>query len=798
MKVPFRIKLTVFLTALTLLCYEVTLIRVYAIIQWQNFFSAIISMAMLGFGISGSLLFILKKRANFNSKKWIMVCLILYPATLFLGFIISCKIPFNPFLLGHDSIEIIYLLISLICIVIPFTFGASIFGVLIQNYNIHKLYSLNLIGSGIGAISVFISQFFLHPFNALALITCIAFLTAIIYSSYFRKKVLIIVTSLSMLAIYMVIISFDALNLKRVSEFKPISQTLSTKNAKVLHERHSPFGLIQVVEADGLRSFSGLSIISTTEVPLQKRIYFDGDGSSAVIPYIGDFEQVKFLADMTSAVPFNIKNITSTLILGSGGGEGILRSLYFNSKDIDAIEINPAIVKLMKNELLDFSGGIYLHPNVNIIETDIRSYINNTSKEYSLIDLSLSDSFSSTASGVNALTESYLYTIESLEGMYKKLSLNGLISITSWTVDPPRDNIKLLATAIKALKNLGISNPEKHIIAIRSLQTLTMLISKKPLTEGEIDKAKKFSKKNLFDMVFYPGIKEGESNRYIRLASPFYYYSAIKLLSDRNSDYIKEHTFNIKPATDDSPYFYNFFKFKTLKHIKKYNANWIPVTDWGYLIIIILLLFAATLSSIGILLPIKLVTSQPVSKAVFLYFSLIGLGYFFIQIALIQRSILYVGNPIYSASSIISGLLIFSGIGSYFSDKIKKKQNMVLLSTLSIGITLLLHLLLYNIFIKVTGNWHITGKISIMLLSISPLGFMMGIPFPRGLSIIKSEHSQLLPWAWGINGFFSVISILITSILTILLGYRIVLILACILYILAGFISKKLYLIRKY
>lgn len=793
MKAPLRIKLIVILTSVTLLCYEVTLIRVYAIIQWQNFFSTIISMAMLGFGISGSLLFILKKKANLNTSKLTMLCLTLYPVTLFLGFVISCKIPFNPFLLGHDSIEILYLLITLICIIVPFIFGASIFGILIQDFNIHKLYSLNLIGSGLGAITVIITQFLLHPFISLVLITYIAFLTAIIYSSFFGKEVLIKITILSILSAASVAISFNLLDLEKVSEFKPISQTLSTKNAKILYERFSPFGLTQVVEADGLRSFSGLSIISSAEVPLQKRIYFDGDGSSSVIPFNGDFNQVSFLADMTSALTFNIREITSTLILGSGGGEGILRSLYFNSISIDAVEINPVVVKLMKNELSNFSGGIYLHPSVNIIEDDIRSYLSNTTKRYSLIDLSFNDSFSSAASGVNALTESYLYTVESFERTYDKLTKDGLLSITRWTVDPPRDNIKLIATAIKALRNRGINTPERHLAAIRSLQTLTLLISKNPFTSEEIDRIKKFSKKNLFDVVFYPGIKSDEPNLYVRLESPFYYNSAIKLLSDRNSKYIKEHTFNIEPATDNRPYFYNFFKLKTLKHIRSYNANWIPVTDWGYLIIVLLLIFAVILSTIGILLPVKLSSSHPINKDVILYFSFIALGYFFIQIALIQKSILYVGNPIYSASSIISGLLIFSGIGSHFSDKVKNKRNMILYSTLSIGAALLLYLFLYNLFAEVTGNWHISGKIALMLLSLSPLGFLMGIPFPRGLSIIKNKQPHLLPWAWGINGFFSVISILITSILSILLGFKAVLTLACLLYLMAGITSKRLH-----
>lgn len=792
MKIPFRVKLTVFFTACTLLCYEVSLLRIYAILQWQNFFSIIISLAMLGFGISGSFLFIAKKRVEKASSKWILLCLILYPTLLFLGFIISSKLPFNPFLVGYESIELLYLLVSFICILIPFIFGASVFGILIQKYNIHRLYAVNLIGSGAGALVIVLIQFLIHPFHSLTLITGVALLIAIIYSSFFRKLVFIGILLFCLLFFVFVFISFDFFNLKRVSDFKPVSQALSTKNAQLLYEKYSPYGLIQVVEAEGLRSFPGLSIICPVEVPKQKRIYFDGSGSSSVIPYNKDLNSYDFLKYMTSALPYSISDISSVLIPGSGGGVSIARALSFNCKDIDALEINPIIVSLMKNEIAEFSGYIYSHPNVDVIESDIRSYINNTSKKYSLIELSFSDSYTSASSGINALNESYIYTIESFSNMYERLTPNGLISISRWTVDPPRDNIKLLATAIKSLRELGISYPGDNLIAIRSLQTFTLLISKKAISQQQIIKAKEFSNRNLFDLVYYPGIKDDEANRYIQLASPYYYNATNKLLSKNYDDFIKSHTFNIKPATDNNPYFYNFFKLKTLEHVRKYGIKWIPITDWGYLLVLFLLIFVLVISILGILLPIKLSTKEPANGKVILYFSFLGLSYFFIEIVLIQRSILYVGNPIYSASTIISGLLIFSGIGSYVSGKLSKTKNLIFFSTILIVLSLILHLFLYNFITNITSQFYTAGKIFLMLIIILPLGFFMGIPFPRGLEIIKIKHTKILPWAWGINGFFSVISILTTSIISIIFGFNAVLILASIIYLSAGLLSRRL------
>ncbi len=413
-----RNQLIVFLTSCTMLCYEITLVRVYALLQWQDFYATIISMAMLGIGVSGSLLYILRKRIDANPERWTLISLILYPLTLFSGFIITCKLPFIPFLLGHEPFQIVYLLVALICMIVPFGCGATVFGILMQRYTISKLYFQNLSGAGTGALIIIGVLYFLHPFHALVLLSGVAFTTAVIYSSIFSKKTVIAVASGVLILQSFFVFTFAVFDLKKISEYKELSQTLSMKNAAILYEKYSPLGTIQVAKADGLRNFTGMSMIAPAVVPQQYALFFDGEGMIPITPYSNDTASIRFLAYTTSAIPYVLsKSTDSVLVIGGGGGEGILRALYFASKNIDVQESNPQVIRLMENELADFSGNIYSHTAVQSIQSDPRAYIGTTSKTYHLIEIPLSNTASSASTGVHSLDESYLYTQESIENM---------------------------------------------------------------------------------------------------------------------------------------------------------------------------------------------------------------------------------------------------------------------------------------------------------------------------------------------------------------------------------------------
>jgi spermidine synthase len=795
------IKLTVFIISLTILSYEIILTRIFSITQWHNLSSLIISMAMLGFGASGSLILMLKKKIDKNLNSVSLILLFVYPVSIIFCFIISSKIPFNPFEIAINNEQIFYFIAYFFLAGLPFLFGASIIGIMLLKFETSKIYFSNLIGAGTGAFLIIFGLHYFHPFDILIIIVLLSFSATVIFSANFNKIYSCSVILLSLFFTAFFYFSFDLFELKNISEYKSLSRTLTLPNSKIIEEKFSPLGLVQVVQADGLRSTPGLSLLSPYEVPVQKAIFFDGGSMSAITPYSGDDSQIKYLDYLPSSLAYHLLGSSKkndVLIVGTGGGEGLLKAKLNKFKNITGVEIDKNVISLMKNQFAQFSGNIYNMPGIKIINEEARGYITKCDKKFDLIEISMIDAYNSAASGSYALNETYLYTRESIKEFLLHLKDDGILSISRWIITPPKDNLKILNICVDALKKTGVREAAEHIVFIRNIQAATLIISKSPLRTEEIAKAKEFCKTRLFDLIYYNKIKESEINKYVKLKYPVYYNFSKELLEKNNKKYIIDaYDFNIESASDNKPYFYNFFKLKTLNYIFKNGLKKVPVTEWGYLLLIIILIPVLIISFLFIILPLFFIGKLEKAKRnlnfnIISYFALIGLAYFFIEMPLIQKLILFLSHPAYSLSVIISGLLIFSGIGCYFSDKIFTPEKRILYSTILISFFTILNLIFSNYIFACFYTYSDPIRIMVTLVLLLPVGFFMGIPFPQGIKKVKLINKELVPWVWGINGFFSVISIITATIFAIIFGFQVVFITATGFYLLAGFISLKM------
>lgn len=792
---PKFVSACVFLISLAFISYEIILVRVSAIIHWQNLSSLIISLALLGFGTSGTFLAIFFEKIKRAYAKNFFVLLLLFPLTLAGGFVIYCKIPLNAFEIGIDPRQIIYFILSFTVITFPFFFCAGIIGLALQRYPINKIYFFNLAGSGAGAVLIiFLSRFF-HPFDILTIILAIAAIAVMFFSLNFRKKIFWFVVGLSFIFVTIFYLSFDLLKLKKLSEYKPLSRTLLLPGSKIIAERYSPLGLVQAIKADGLRYSEDLSLLSTSQVPEQMALFFDGDSMSPVLPFNGKLAQFSYIDYTPSALAYALlpaDNNKSMLVIGAGGGFAILKGLYGNFKHIHALEINPDIISLMNNELKDYSGNIYGNPKVTVFEKDHRAHLTNLKDHYSLIDISLNDSFSGSSSGVYALNENYLYTVDSFLLLFNALRENGILCITRWNTTPPREDIKIINLAVNTLKNSGVTDPARHLFIIRSMRTLVVLLSKSAFTEKQIQQGRIFAQKRAFDLVYHYNILPAETNKFIRLPYPIYYQATVSFLSNSPAEFEDSYPFDITLSTDNRPYFYNFFKWKSLPYFVGEKS--LPFTEWGSFILILFFIPTLILSFILIVMPLLFSNIRPnkITLLTFLYFSLIGIGFFFVEMPLIQKFILFLHHPVYSISVTISGLLIFSGIGSFFSDRVFDKKNRIFKASLCLILILILYQMKLSTIFSVFSDYSFVSKVIITMFLFFPLGFFMGFFFPQGLSAVKNYDEKTLPWAWSINGFFSVISVMSANILSLWMGFHIVLYTALVCYLFAGILSLKL------
>lgn len=698
--------------------------------------------------------------------------------------------------------QIVYLLCYCIVIGLPFLFGAFIIGLSLFQNRSSIIYGFNLLGSGLGTLAVIITLYLWHPFTLIKIVSIISILPLLFYANYKKLNQRLITICFIISYSFLILFYFNVDIKDSISEYKPISKVLLLPNSKIETSKYSPLSITQTVSAKGLRTVAGLSLTCPHVVPEQKMIFFDGSSSTPITPYSHDTSSIKYLDYTPSSLPYHLLKESEReklLIIGVGGGEGILKGILYSFKNIEGVEIDKSVIKYMTDTYNDYSGNIYNLSNVKIHSNEARGFIKASKNKYDLIDISMIDAYNNASSGIYAMNETYLYTTDAISDFYNRLSDNGILAISRWIDIPPKNGIKMINTCISALKNMGIKKVEDHIVFIRSIQSATFLIFKSPVSEIQLRKTKEFCNSRYFDIIYQKNITAKEVNKFIKLSEPAYFNAARTLISSNKIKKTISAPFNLTPATDNQPYFYNFFNYNTLKHIISNGAQTVPVVDWGYLILIILLIPISISALIFIIIPLFLM--PPKEKLLLreiILFTLLGLGFFFIEMPLIQKFILFLSHPVFSISIIIATLLIFSGIGSFYSNTFFKGSSGVLYISLVIsGYLLFLHLLFNNLLLNLCYlPFLIKGVLAVIV--VAPLAFLMGIPFPKTIEMVKKTNADHFPWLWGINGFSSVISIIVASILAIEFGFNFVLLIASFCYLGVGIITFSLYNYFKY
>lgn len=795
---------SVSLVSAAAIAYEIALMRLFAIIQWHHFAYMMISLALLGYGISGTLVAVFRNTLSRHVPRLYLLCLVMFSLGSVACFLLAQSIPFNAEALFWEQSQFLKLLIIYLLLCLPFLFVAAAICLLFIRYpsKISRIYSMDLIGAGCGGILVILLLTVAMPLQVLMLIGLIA-LTAVALAVFelYGKTTALQVFSLLLAAIFiMVTTGYSRLKL---SEYKDLSQQLRIQGTQLLEEHSSPLGFLSVVENQRvpLRHTPGLSLNNKLEPLPQIGIFTDGANMSAVtrFPYADPgneahtLQSLAYLDQTTSALAYHFKPVERLLVLGAGGGSDILQGLFHQVESIDAVEINRQLIELMQDRFADFNGHLFQRDNVTIHQADIRDFITLSKAHFELIQLSLMDSFIASTTGLYALNESYLYTLEALSQYLQRLSPGGYLSISRWIKTPPRDGLKLLATAVAALDEAGFQDAAKRMVFIRSWQTSTLVIKQGVFGATEIDVLKRFCRERSFDIAWYPGITPAEVNYYNRFQLPYFYRAAVALLGDEADSFMRNYKYNLSPATDDKPFFHQFFKWSSLPEMLRLkDRGGLPLLETGYLVLLGTLLQAAAASLLLIIVPLRFIrheeNHQPLAKSrtrLFLFFFSIGLAFLFIEIAFMHKLVLFLHHPVYSITIVLSAFMIFAGIGSAWCQKLMQSYSRKrILKPAVIGIVslaVIYNLVLSQIFSLLT-EYSLLLKVFATLVLIAPLAVCMGMPFPLALSSISSHSPAYVPWAWGVNGCASVISAVLATLLAIHLGFSLVVVIAGVLY----------------
>lgn len=793
--------LTIALLSATALGYEILLMRLFSIIQWHHFAYMIISLALLGYGASGTFLAFVQARLLNHYPLALLINLALFGLTAMPSFLVAQQIPFNPEEILWNWREAVRLMFVYLLLSLPFFFAANAIALTFSKFNklITRVYAFDLFGAGVGSLGVILILYVIPPLGALSLVSALgmACIAVAAWELQLSKRLWIGAAVLLSMAIAVWPEPPSGLVL---SPYKDLSQTLRVSGARVIAERFSPMATLQVVENDRvpLRYAPGMSLNAGSSPPAQLGLFSDGGSMGSITRDSGDPQAVDFLDQLTSALPYHLQHAHRVLVLGAGGGMDVLQALYQDSAEIHAVELNPQVIGLVSKDYAEFSGGLYSKPGVQLHTAEGRGFVSARDTHYDLIQIALQHSSGASSAGLYSLSESYLYTTEALQTYLGHLSSGGYLAISRWIKLPPRDTLKLFVTAIEALRVAGVEEPGKRLILIRGWQTSTLLVKNGEFTADEIRAMRDFSQQRAFDVAWYHGMSADEPNRFNIFREPYLYQAAQALLGPHRQSFMEQYKFNLQPATDDQPYFHNFFKWSTLKEILELRGQGgMPLLEAGYPVLVATLAQALLASSLLILLPLVFLKRREQSSdssgisqlRVVSYFFAIGLAFLFIEIAFIQKFMLFLHHPLFTASVVLASFLVFAGLGSNWSKRYSMQNSYgqgVKWAVAGILLTSTAYLLLLDTLFAWMVAWPTIARAAVSIVLIGPLAFFMGMPFPLALTSLRTAAGTLIPLAWAVNGCASVLSAVLATLLAIHFGFTLVVLLALLLYILAA------------
>ncbi|MGH8495693.1 MAG: SAM-dependent methyltransferase [Gammaproteobacteria bacterium] len=781
------------------LAYEILLMRLFSIIQWHHFAYMILSLALLGFGASGTALSLFGRGLGRRYAASFAINAALFGAASVVCFALAQRVPFNPEEMLWVPRQMLLLSAVYTLLAIPFFFVANAVGLTLMRARerVGKAYAADLIGAGLGSLGVVLLLFAAFPDTALRMIGALGALAAALACVELRWHPRAGPLIGVLLGVCLVL-SPPGWVEPRLSPYKAMSQALEVSGARVIGQRSSPLGVLSVVESPRvpLRHAPGLSLNAMTEPPPQLGVFTDGDAMTAITARPDSRDEqasLEFLDYMTSALPYHLAQPETVLILGAGGGMDVLQALSADADNVDAVELNPQLIDLVRHEHADFAGELYDAPGVRVHAAEGRGFAASTGDRYDLIQIAALGSFAASSAGLYALSESYLYTVEAFDLYLGRLAKGGYLAVSRWIKLPPRDTLKLLATAAEVLRARD-ANPERQIILIRGWQTSTLLIKNGVVTAREIAALKEFCGARSFDTAWYPGMPASEANRFNRLASPYFYDAAKSLLGSDGSTFFEAYKFDVRPATDDQPYFSNFFKWSTVPEIYALRGQGgRALLEGGYLVLIATLVQALVAAFVLIVLPLFFAGGlrnrpEPVSRwRALVYFGTIGLAFLFLEIVFIQKLILLLHDPVYAAAVVLSTFLVFAGLGSAWAGRrTARSRRNVVFAALLIALLCIADLLAIRFAAAHLAALPDAFRIGIAVAAIAPLAFCMGQPFPLGLAQLARDAPAFVPWAWAINGSASVVSAVLATLLAIHLGLSFVAIAGLVLYGLAA------------
>lgn len=754
------------------LAFEVLLLRLFEFSHWHHFAGFAIALALLGLGAAGTVLALAGQRAVRAGDPWFLAATLATAAAFLLVLWLQSRVAVRPLFAAWDAGELARLLAVDLAAFLPFFCAGLAIGQVFPRWPAFpgRLYSANLLGSAAGSLAASGLLLLLPAATALALVALALAVLATALAAAMRRRRFAAAGSVLLLAALAATLQPPQ---PAVSDFKALARVLDLPDARVLSVETGLAGRMTVVRSDSLRFAPGLSLQWQQPVPAMDAVVI---GSDRLVPMPRRFDGAHAHGQATLAgLPLALRRRGEVLVLGSSGwGTPALAQ----ERPLTWIEPD--------RRLLALASQRGLAGRARLVSDGLSRFVAADGDRYAVIAIDAA------FAGGDAAREDYLMTVEGLAQALRRLQPDGLLALPLALDYPPRRGPRALATLARALVHNGSADPGRHVAALRGLQSQLILASPAPLARADVERIDAFAGRWHFDRVWLPGMEAGQANRHHALASPVFFESARALFDNAPLPHAARW-FETAPATRDRPYFWRAMRWSHVPALlNAQGRRALSQLDWTLVMSALSAVVATALALVLILAPLGRMPSiqAPLERlSVAAAFTALGIGYMFLEMAVFQRAILYLGEPVLTASVVFAVFMGGSGLGAAMLPAGEPGRALLrVYAALALGLALTVGLLwATDALLAVEAAWL---RVAGLAAAILPLTWALGRPLPWALARLAPQP-RWLPWAWGINGFASVLGISLAPLVSVHVGQLATVLVAVCAYAVAGALGLR-------
>jgi hypothetical protein len=805
-----RSLVSLFLVSLFGLAFETFLSRYLALALFSDYSYWVISLALLGYSFGGVLLTLFQGHFHRNKDTYQLLIPPLLLAAAIFAFVLLRANPFNPLQLQNQALwksQIGNIFLYYAALFPVFLLIGTYIGLIFMIYSAEmpKVYAMDLLGAACGAVVILAAMFLVHPYHLPAVMLPLLLVIVVVNTTAYLRTLpwpgtaSAFIASAALLGLGMYIVL--STSVLAVPDFKRLHSVLGIKDARVVQSKVSPSGawltMDDYTEFDDISMTNNYGAGDTSAPPRTLGLYRDGRRvSSLALALPTDYT---YLQGSLPYFPYTIRKHPAVLLLGTNGGLKIMESAKSGAVSGIALEQPGDMARIVESRLRGLDPRFEKTWGISLRSGSAFSLLRDPKRRFDIIEMA--SSFLSQDSN-----NEWSVTTEAMEMYLKALSPGGILSVPVDISEFDIYTLKMAKTLIAALGRLGITDPGRHVMAYRTAWTCQLLVSNEPFSAADIQSLTAWCGDRSFDTPWYPGIDPASISVWNDLPPVSFQQGEVQVSASAQdalmNDLVAIFTpgspqptassfFNLSPSTMDRPDFGSVSRLAETRTLFA-RLQILPEREIGYLLNVVILGQALVLALIVLFLPLgagrQALRGSPHARSllprVFLYFSALGFGFFFIELALIRKLSFFLESGTLAFATVLAAMLVFSGLGSWRVARFGDRRRRGLLGGLIVvGVSLVVFLFGLDPLMRLCIGLPLPLRVGIAVALIAPVSVALGRPFALGTSSLGGYSDALVPWAWAINGAVSVLATPLANILSVSTGWRAVFALALVLYL---------------